>query len=249
MSDWQGQNQPSAAPTPPKKGMPGWLWAMIGAVVMLLLVGGAYGLFTMGKLAGQQAGEATSTASVVASSTVATSGAVVSAEVTETSTPSGASASGDSASSGSSGDSGGSGSSTDADSSGSSSGSSGSDSSASSADSDSSGDSDSSSSSSSEPVYRSVLKLNGNSDYTSSPIRLEPGHMKMTVWVTRTNHHPLTAKYRKNSAGYVTWWATPNAVAGQSRTTEVDVTSSSLYQFRMNCDPGAAWSLRIMWKP
>lgn len=73
--------------------------------------------------------------------------------------------------------------------------------------------------------------------------------MKMTVWVTRTNHQPLTAKYRKNSAGYVTWWATPNAVAGQSRTTEVDVTSATSYQFRINCDPGAAWSMRVMWKP
>lgn len=226
--------------------MPGWLWAVIGALLMLVFAGGAYGLFTMGKLAGQKAGETTMTASGVASSTVTSSAVDVSAEVTETATPSG---SDDSASSGSSGDSGSSGSSSDSGSSGSSGGSSGSDSSDSSADSDSSGDSDSSSSSSSEPVYRSVLKLNGNSDYTSSPIRLEQGHAKLTVHVARTNHHPLTARYRKGSGSYVTWWATPNAVAGQTRTIEMDVTSAGLYQFRMTCDPGAAWSLRVMWKP
>jgi hypothetical protein len=98
-------------------------------------------------------------------------------------------------------------------------------------------------------VYRSVLKLNGNSDYVSAPIRLDAGHMKLTVVVTRTNHRPLSVRYRKGTSAYVTWWATPNAVVGQSRTVEIDVPSRALYQYRVNCDPGAAWSLRVMWKP
>lgn len=232
---------------PPKKGMPGWVWAIIGAVVMLVLIAGGFGLFVAGRTAGQKAAETTSTASVVASSTAATSGVDVSAEVTETSTPSGSAASEDSANSGSSGGSDSSGSSGDSDSSGSSSGSSSSDSSG---DSDSSGSSSGSdSSSSSEPVYRSVLKLNGNTDYTSSPIRLESGHMKISVWVTRTNHHPLVVRYRRGTSSFSTWWATPNAVAGQTRTSEIDVTSAGTYQFRVLQDPGAAWTLRVMWKP
>jgi hypothetical protein len=73
--------------------------------------------------------------------------------------------------------------------------------------------------------------------------------MKLTVVVTRTNHRPLSAKYRKNAASYITWWGTSNAVVGQNRTTEIDVSARALYQFRVNCEPGAAWSLRVMWKP
>jgi hypothetical protein len=231
----------------PKKGMPGWAWALIGGGVALALAGGLFGAFMLGKQANQNtAVEATSTASLEASASPTSTVEATEAAALASSTAGDSSSSGDSADSGTSSESGSSGSSGD---SGSSSDS-GSGSSASSDSGDSSSsDSDSSSSDTAEPVYHSVLKLNGNSDYTSAPIRLDPGHMKLTVVVTRTNHRPLSVRYRKNSGSYTTWWATPNAVVGQSRTTEIDVSARALYQYRVNCEPGAAWSLRVMWKP
>jgi hypothetical protein len=242
-----GAPPPGGPPgAPPKKGMPGWAWALIGGGVALVLAGGLFGAFMLGKQVNQNtAVEATSTASLETSASPTSTVEATEAAVLASSTTGDGSSSGDSADSGTSGDSGSSGSSGDSssDSGGDSSSSSDSGSSSSSSDSDSSG------SDTAEPVYHSVVKLNGNSDYTSAPIRLDPGHMKLTVVVTRTNHRPLSVKYRKNSGSYTTWWATPNAVVGQSRTVEIDVSARALYQYRVNCEPGAAWSLRVMWKP
>lgn len=97
--------------------------------------------------------------------------------------------------------------------------------------------------------YRSVLKEEGSGPFISPVIPLGQGRMRLTIWVTRTTGTHMRAQYRRAGGSTVTWWSTSNAVNGQTRTIEVPVNAATSYRYYVVCDPPAAWSLRVQWKP
>jgi hypothetical protein len=96
------------------------------------------------------------------------------------------------------------------------------------------------------PGYKWVLRINGGSSYSSGYLDLDPGIVKLSITVMKTNNMPLTAEWQRYPASFTSWWQTAGAVNGMSQSVVLTVSTAGRYKFAVKCQPGVAWALRAM---